>query len=116
MGELEKKQAVFSKKFLQLLDWLFSHGYDVTLGEAWRSEETAEWNAEHGLGVSNSLHRIRLAVDLNLFRNGVLLRENSDYLPAGVFWESLSDGNYLFCWGGRFGDADHFSISHNGVK
>jgi len=116
MGTLESKQFLFSRKYLLLLDWLFNHGYDVTLGEAWRSDATAELDAEQGKGISHSLHRLRLAVDLNLFHNGIFLTQMNDYLPAGLYWEGLSDSENLFCWGGRFGDSDHFSLSYNGIK
>lgn len=68
---------------------------------------------EDGEGISNSLHTDRLAIDFNLFRNGVWLKTTEDHLPLGQFWEKLHP---LCCWGGRFGDGNHYSITHQGRK
>lgn len=88
----------------------------VTFGEAWRSPETAEVYKQKGKGISNSLHWERLAVDLNLFKDGKLLQETEDYRRAGELWEDMSCDEFECCWGGRFGDGNHFSILHEGVR
>jgi delta 1-pyrroline-5-carboxylate dehydrogenase len=115
---LLQKQILFAMLVSHLIEKATSSGYGLTFGEAWRSDETAKLDAQDGKGIVNSVHRIRLAVDFNLFKNGVLLTSVEDYRPLGEYWESCSDANgaYTCCWGGRFNDADHFSISHNGVK
>lgn len=117
---LLQKQVLFTMLIAHFIEKISASGYAVTFGEAWRSDETAKLNEAEGKGISNSLHRLRLAMDLNLFKNGVLLTSVEDYRPLGEFWESCSDpkGDYVCCWGGRFSkpDADHFSISHQGVK
>jgi hypothetical protein len=76
----------------------------------------ADIYAKEGKGIRNSLHTMRLAVDLNLFKAGEFLTEKDAYGPAGEFWESLSTDDFECCWGGRFNDSDHFSISHGGIK
>lgn len=93
-------------------------GYQVTLGEAYRTEEQSKIYADSGVGISNSLHRIRLAIDLNLFKNGKYLTDSKDYEPLGEWWESMSCQDYTLCWGGRFlkQDGNHFSMGHVGVK
>lgn len=93
-------------------------GYEVTMGEVWRTPEQAKLNAENGTGINNSLHSIRLAVDLNLFMDGKFLQRTEEYTDLGLFWESLSTTEYECSWGGRFtkGDGNHFSISHNGCR
>lgn len=97
---------------------LMNLGYGVTDGEAWRSPETAALYEKEGKGISNSLHLIRLARDINLFKSGIIMKTVSDYLEAGLLWEAYSTQSVTCCWGGRFlrPDADHFSFSHNGVK
>jgi hypothetical protein len=116
MPSLLSKQKEFTRRVCRLLKFLDSSGYEVTFGEAFRPKELADFYAAKGKGIASSLHMVRLAVDLNLFRNGKYLTESEAYRDAGEFWESLSDDEYECCWGGRFNDGNHFSIGHNGVK
>ena len=66
-----------------------------------------------GKGSFRSLHPDRLAVDLNLFKDGVWLTKTEDHRVLGEFWESLGADHR---WGGRFGDGNHYSIEHQGRK
>lgn len=68
-------------------------------------------NNGKAFGIVNSVHGLRLAADLLLFKNGKYLTDTEDYREAGEFWEGLGG-----CWGGRFNDGNHFSLEHNGVK
>lgn len=110
---LRKKQSRFVLYVGLLIDYAYRNGYELTFGEAWRTPEQAEWNARKGIGISNSLHLDRLAVDFNLFRNGKWLKETEDFIQLGEYWESLAPD---CAWGGRFGDGNHFSIKHGGRK
>lgn len=117
MTLLEKQQA-FSMVLSRFLQTLFYKGYSVTLGDAYRSKECAALNAKQGNGISNSLHCIRLAVDLNLFMGDRYLTRADEYKEAGEIWEKYSNADYTCTWGGRFTppDAGHFSITHEGVR
>ena len=136
---LRQKQSRFARRLPDLLNHAFSLGYEVTLGEVYRTDEQAEINAigfsgrealaslierafpllakkirnNTGNGSRNSLHMSRLAIDLQLFKNGRWVTEVEPYRQLGEFWESLGDDHR---WGGRFGDTPHFSIEHRGVK
>lgn len=110
---LRQKQSRFAKLIGILIAWSYQNGYELTLGEAWRTPEQAALNAKTGKGISNSLHIDRLAMDFNLFRNGKWLTKTEDFSPLGEFWESLAPD---CTWGGRFGDGNHFSITHGGRK
>lgn len=111
------KERIFTRLVAQkLLPWFFDNGYEVTFGEAWRPASTAQFFATEGIGIKNSLHRIRLAIDLNIYKDGKWLSLTSDFEAAGLYWESLSTDVYICCWGGRFNDGNHFSIEHEGVK
>jgi hypothetical protein len=79
-------------------------GYEVTFGDAYRDPRC-------GYGLRNSLHSQRLAIDLNLFKDGAYLRSTMDHEPLGLYWESIGG-----TWGGRFNDGNHYSLEHNGVK
>lgn len=111
------KQRLFMKLLGEFLVWIYQHPeYSVTGGELQRTQAQALSNAASGSGISNSLHLIRLAVDLNLFINGVYQTDSRAYLPLGVKWKSLHP---LCRWGGDFvkrADGNHFSIEHNGVR
>lgn len=113
---LRQKQSLFALKVSQLIAHAYLQGYEVTLGEAWRSPETAAAYAAQGKGIANSLHTQRLAIDLNLFRDGKWLSSTEAHRPLGLWWEQQSDARVTCCWGGRFGDGNHYSIAHGGRK
>jgi hypothetical protein len=105
---LGQKQRLFVKMVGRLIDFAYSKGYELSLGHALRCQDCK-------IGSENSLHKIRLAVDFNLFKDGVYLTKTEDHLPLGLFWESLDP---QCSWGGRFKnpDGNHYSIEHNGKK
>lgn len=100
------KQSQFTFMLAELLLFARAQGYQVTFGYAYRSPKVAEY-----FGFKKSLHTERLAVDLNLFIDGVYLTDTQDHLELGLYWESLGG-----TWGGRFNDGNHYSLEHNGVK
>jgi hypothetical protein len=110
---LREKQSRFTRLMGMLIEYAYAQGYELTLGEAWRSPEQAQRNAQAGKGIANSLHVERLAIDLNLFRAGKFLQASEDHKPLGEYWESLAPDAR---WGGRFGDGNHYSIEHAGRK
>ena len=110
---LKQKQVIFALLVSQLINYVISQGYEITLGEVYRSPEEAKRLAKLGLGIENSLHCIRLAIDINLFKDGKYLTSNKSHLPIGEWWEKQHP---LCRWGGRFGDGNHYSIEHGGRK
>lgn len=110
---LREKQSLFVRLIAKLIEFAYANGYELTFGEAYRTPEQAAINASKGTGIANSVHTKRLAVDFNLFRNGKLLTSTEDHRPLGEYWESL---DILCCWGGRFKDGNHYSLSHEGVR
>lgn len=105
----------------RLIDKAHELGYTLRGGELWRSDAAAAEYARQGKGISNSLHRDKLAIDLNLFKGGKWLNRSEDFAELGRFWKSLHP---LACWGGDFKDAqgrpkpdgNHFSITWQGRK
>lgn len=110
---LSEKQQLFTKLIAQLILWADEKGLRLTFGEAYRTPEQAALNAKSGKGIANSLHTQRLAIDLNLFKNGIYQTDSAAYKELGLYWESLGGA-----WGGRFSrpDGNHFSLEHNGVR
>lgn len=115
---LGEKQQRFTVLVAQFIQELAKAGYGVTLSEAWRSPETCALYAKQGRGIAGSLHQHRLAIDLNLFKDGTFLTETADYEEAGEIWESYSRPGVICCWGGRFASKDgcHFSVGHDSIR
>lgn len=112
MESLRTSQVAFTLDVARLIQFIYAQGYEVTLGEAYRTQEQAELYAQRGIGIKDSLHCKRLAIDLQLFRDGRYLIDSKDYYFAGLYWESLSPYNR---WGGFFvknklpaPDGNHF--------
>ena len=118
MMALGEKQRAFARLVGRLLTHADTLGFQITLGNAFRSPEEAARLAALGLGIKNSLHTKRLALDINLFVDGVYRADTAAYAPLGEWWEAQSTPEYTCCWGGRFTRADggHFSLEHEGVK
>lgn len=112
---LGEKQRLFPYLIAQLLVWAYGENYEFTFGEAERSAAQAAANAAAGTGISNSLHLRRLAIDLNLFIDGIYQTDSSAHAPIGEKWKSL---HTLCRWGGDFSrpDGNHYSLEHEGVR
>ena len=110
---LREKQSLFAQLVACLILKAKELGFEVTFGEAHRPERVAEENARRGTGIRNSLHCDRLAIDLNLFRDGKFLDKSEDHRTLGSWWEQQHP---LAKWGGRFGDGNHYSLTHGGRK
>lgn len=110
MMSLSNKQQKFAYNVSQLISYIFENGYACTFGEALRTSRQAEWYDNRGIGIKNSLHCKRLAIDLNLFNDkNEYLTTCNEYERFGLFWESLHSNNR---WGGSFKnkDCNHFEM------
>jgi len=108
---LHDKQWLFMQNVAKLIAEIDRLGYTASFGEAWRTPEQAAINAKKGIGIKNSPHLVRLAVDINLFKNGVFLQDSKSHEPFGIYWESLNQENK---WGGKFNRADgnHYQMDN----
>lgn len=110
---LREKQSLFLALVAELIQYAISEGYELTGGELYRSPEEAARLAALGKGIVNSLHTKRLAIDLNLFKDGKYLSSSKDHKFLGEWWERRHS---LCRWGGRFKDGNHYSLEHGGKK
>ena len=110
---LGEKQRLFAINVAQLIKYIYSSGYECSLDWAYRPPEIAQYYATIGKGIRNSNHTIRLAIDLNLFKDGAYLAATEDHKMIGEWWENRHE---LCRWGGRWGDGNHYSFEHKGVK
>lgn len=110
---LGQRQELFMECLAKHLVWLLAEGYKVRGGELQRDARVAAMNATTGSGILHSLHIDKLAIDLNLFRNGQFLDKTSDHAQSGAHWKSLHP---LCAWGGDFSkpDGNHLSIRYAG--
>lgn len=97
VGKLREQQSEFTKKVALLILYAYEQGYELTFGDAY---------AKSGHKMY-SFHYKRLAIDLNLFKDGEFLTETKDHEFLGEFWESMGG-----TWGGRFShkDGNHYSF------
>jgi hypothetical protein len=115
--KLIEKQFMFASLVPLLIGKALQLGFTVTLGECYRSPEEAARLAKLGKGIVGSLHTLKLAIDVNLFRDGVYLTTSEAHRTLGTYWESLSNGkNFVTYWGGHWGDGNHYSIGHGNKK
>jgi hypothetical protein len=113
---LGQRQRRFLPLVAKLIEYAYAQGYELTTGEGYRTPEQAALNAQHGSGIANSLHTLRLAVDLQLFKDGTYLTDSEAYKPLGEFWKTLDPD---CAWGGDFKtrpDGNHFSLSWAGIR
>lgn len=107
-----ERQQIFTRNIARLIEYIYSKGYKCTFGESFRTREQAALYAKTGIGISDSNHCYRLAMDLNLFNaKNEYLRSEKEYVQFGEYWEKLDPFNE---WGGRFktrySDPFHFEM------
>ena len=109
---LGDRQRQFTLMLAKLVTYAYEQGYELTLGDAYRDPRVfGEHGTKGGYGSAYSNHKLRLAQDLNLFKNGVWLANTDDHQFLGEYWESLGGS-----WGGRFNDGNHYSLEYQGRK
>lgn len=95
---LGEKQRLFVPNIGKLIDFANKNGFQLSFGEVFRTPEQQKIYFQTGKSKTmNSRHLDRLAVDFNVFKNGVLLNAPADYKPLGEFWMALHPDNV---WGG----------------
>lgn len=112
METLGQKQRRFALMQARLIIKIYELGYEATLGDAFRDPRAfGPMGKSKAYGRAHSCHKLRLAIDLNLFKDGKFLQDTESHRPIGEWWESQGG-----TWGGRFNDGNHYSLEHDGVK
>jgi hypothetical protein len=101
---LRQKQSKFAEMFAMLILFARWEGYEITIGEVHRHKD-----ATHG--HKKSLHKLKLAGDLHLYKNGKYQRSTKAHKKLGAVWESMGGS-----WGGHWGDGNHYSLAHGRMK
>jgi hypothetical protein len=94
---LRQKQSEFVRMDAILIQYATQQGYELTFGDAYAT-------TGH---IANSFHYKRLAIDLNLFKDGKYLTSTESHRPLGEFWMTIGG-----TWGGNFSnpDGNHYSF------
>lgn len=109
---LGQKQRNFTRMIGLLIEYAYQQGYELTFGDAYRDPRVhGNVGQKKSYSSANSLHKERLAVDFNLFKDGKYLTRTEDHRQLGEYWESIGG-----TWGGHFNDGNHYSIEHGGRK
>ncbi len=105
---LGNTQREFSRDIVYLKLHMLAMGYEFTEGDAYRDPRVhGVWGKKTSYSSADSLHKLRLAVDINLFLNGRYLTETKDHKEFGDYWKALHANNV---WGGDFKrkDGNHY--------
>lgn len=107
---LSEKQRRFTWLLSCLIDWAYNHGYEIVIGEVYRTPEQQAIYIKKGKSkTASSKHQKCLAADLNLFKDDIYLTETKDHAELGIYWQSL-DPECI--WGGTWGwDGNHYQYT-----
>ena len=110
---INKKQFRFSKAVASLINYAYSNGYTITMGDAYRDARVhGDYGEKKSYSHPKSTHKKRLAIDLNLFKNGkyITSRYNTVWKLLHDYWEVLGGSEMIQ------NDVEHFSFAHEGVR
>jgi hypothetical protein len=109
LSDMVIHQQQFARMLGKMLGYITdSTPYAMTLGELMRTPEQAALNASKGVGIKNSLHCDKMAIEIYFWHSDHMVP-----VPQEAFnmWRELG-GN---C-GADFGDMNHFSLVYGGRK
>lgn len=111
---LGSKQKRFMRLVPRLIDKAHELGFEVTAGDLYRDPRVhGAVGVKMGYGHPKSAHKNRLAIDLNLFKDGKYITDDTGHKELGEWWKQQADD---CCAGTDFGDPNHYSLMFNGIK
>ena len=97
---LRERQSLFARILAQLILHAYEKGYEITMGDVYATTGHK----------ANSCHYIRLAADLNLFKDGKYLADGSGHDVLHDFWDSLGGAKRID------NDLNHYSLEYEGRR
>ena len=108
MSSLGTRQEAFMRLLPRLIDKAHELGFEIRGGDLFRDKRVhGEYGVKRSYASAYSKHKLKLAIDLFLTKDGVYLTATEDYKVLGLWWESLDP---LCEWGGHFNDGNHFQV------
>ena len=98
--KLGDKQRAFSLALAKLIIHAYELGYEITFGDVW---------AKTG-HKPNSNHYIRLAADLNLFKDGLFIVSGEGHDVLHDYWDTLGGAERIE------NDLNHYSFEYKGSR
>lgn len=111
---LGEQQQLFMRLLPGLINKAHQLGFEIRAGDLFRDPRVhGNFGTRKGYGRSRSCHKLKIAIDLNLFKNGKFMQKTADHKELGQWWET----QHALCkWGGRFNDGNHYSLERNGCR
>ena len=110
---LSQRQQMFTAMIGQLISYAYQSGYKLTFGDAYRDPRVfGAYGEKKGYSHPKSTHKIRLAVDFNVFRNGKFLEgdeANKAHNELHDYWDILGGAKRID------NDLNHYSLEYKGV-
>jgi hypothetical protein len=107
---LREQQSEFVLQIAGLIAYASSIGLELTFGDAYRDPRAhGGLGIKMGYGHKNSCHKLRLAVDFNVFRDGKLA-EMMDYDLLHDYWDTVGGARRID------NDLNHFSFQHGEMR
>jgi len=100
---LREKQSKFVWMLGRLISYANSRGYELTFGHAERCVNCPT-------GHVTSLHKKRLAMDLNLYIDGEYQTGTRGHDVLHHYWETIGGAPMIK------NDANHYSLEHEGMR
>ena len=100
IGDKRRKFTQMSAMLIQYATFL---GYECAIDFVKRCEDCQ-------VGIPNSVHKLGLAMDLNLYLDGHYLDEEWPHRDLHDFWDLLGGAERIA------GDLNHYSMEHHGVR
>ena len=97
---LKEKRIIFTKNVAELILYAKSIGYDVAGAYLKRCENCK-------VGKKKSEHKNCLAIDLDLYINGVYQTSTDSHAKLGAWWKARGG-----IWGGDFNDGNHYEYGN----
>jgi hypothetical protein len=103
--KLGQHQEAFSRDLVKLITKAHELGYEVRIGEVFRTVEQQEYYVRTNRSKTmNSMHLKKCAADLHFTKNGELIYPDE----LGIFWQNLDPLNQAGMFWRSFKDSPHF--------
>jgi len=111
--KLSQMQRAFTRMVADLIQYAYESGYELTFGDAYRDPRVHGVVGEKkSYSSANSNHKLRLAIDLNLWVDGVYVTTSEHKARGNLheYWSSIGGAERIP------EDANHFSIEYRGRR
>jgi hypothetical protein len=106
--KLGERQELFMRLLPRLIDKAHELGFEIRGGDLFRDPRVhGQFGEKIAYGHSKSNHKLKCAIDLNLFKDGQYLATTDDHEELGTWWDELHDQTR---WGGHFNDGNHYEV------